>query len=1289
MSVIREAALSSLFGIFQQEQVHADLNKWKIMLMKIHAVLDDAEEKWETSRLVNIWLDDLEDLAYDAEDILDEFTTEALQRELNPKPNKSKVRKIVDACVGSNRSFITLMRSKIANIDSRLQRIMKDKNDLELRENSGGKTTTTRSRVPTTSLVNERHTYGREEDKKAIIKLLLSSEFSDAQLSVIPIVGMGGLGKTTLAQLVYNAEDMTRYFDLKAWAFVSEDFDIVRVTKAILQSVTSKHCDASDLNLILVKLKEKLYNKKFLLILDDVWNEDNDDWTKLCCPFEFGAPGSTIIVTTRNYGVLTTVGTTPAYELKELSTHPKLEEIRWEILLRCKGSPLATKVLGGVLRTKHNHDEWENVTQSKIWDIPRETNSTIPVLKLSYQYLPSHLKRCIAYCSLFPKGYEFEENKHVLLWMAEGLVQETERNKSMEDLGSEYFCDLLRRSFFQQSSNNGSLFIMHDLISDLVEWAAKGLCYRMEDTLGNNKQPEISTKVRHFSYIQGDYDGIKKFEDFPKNMHLRTFLPIPRNSSSYITNYVPNCWLPQLRCLRLPSSIGDLKHLRHLNLSNTPIRSLPESINCCNLTKLPEKIRNLVNLRHLNITNANSIREMPVGIEELKNLQTLSNFVVGKGTRSKIGDLMNLEFLQGRLCISSLANLNGKKNLYALVIKWGSPHDHLQDARVAIDILDMLRPWTTKFPTWIVTCEKCMSLPAIGHLFSLKFLVIMSMAKVRSIGQEFYGEGHFKPFQFLEKLHFVNMQEWQDWIPYGVEYEEFPCLRELIISQCPKLQGKLPRHLPFLENFSISNCEQLVVSIPSCPMLHELEIVGCKGALTKNMDDLFLLKSIIFSIPGLKSLTKEFMKGLAKVENLKINDCNELTSLWQDSLTSLDRLEIWLCPSLINISLTSTLKVLYIKGCGAFKSLPMSNYASLPPTLKRLKIQSCENLQLLIDEGEAATLLTKVESIDSNASLLEHLFISDCPSLKCVSLSGDQFASLKHLEIWTCSKLTSLLSRDQLSMALKYLKVYNCPKLELIADKLHNNASLEYLKISNCEEFKFLSEGLHKLCHLNEIHIENCCSLVSFPDGGFIPTHLRNLWIIHCEKLEALPCMHNLTSLQTLFIHDCPSIVSFPDEVFPTNLKELSLRRVTNCKQVFEWGLHKLTSLRCLSIHGNEFQDWQSFPKEEDGKMMMLLPTSHTSLWILNFPNIVLLSSKAFQNLSALEDLWISSCPKLASLPEKGLPPSLLQLYIYDCPVLKQRCKKDKEGEWFKINNIPCVEIDYRSIYEMEEEEQQ
>ena len=319
MSVIGEVALSALFEalfdklassdllkIFQQEQVHVDLNKWKKTLLKIHAVLDDAEEKRETSRLVKIWLDELEELAYDTDDILDEFSTEVLRRKLNAEPSTSTVRKFIPACcVGLSPSsfmFDANMRSKIADIDSRLQRIVTEKNDLDLRGSTGGRIGTERSREATTSLVNEHCTYGRDEDKKAIIKLLLRIESSDTQLSVIPIVGMGGLGKTTLAQLVYNDDDVSSYFDLKAWVCVSEDFDIVRVSKEILKSITPEPCNDGDgLNSIQVKLKEKLNGKKFLIILDDVWNEDYNNWTKPCCPFEFGALGSKIIVTTRSH----------------------------------------------------------------------------------------------------------------------------------------------------------------------------------------------------------------------------------------------------------------------------------------------------------------------------------------------------------------------------------------------------------------------------------------------------------------------------------------------------------------------------------------------------------------------------------------------------------------------------------------------------------------------------------------------------------------------------------------------------------------------------------------------------------------------------------------------------------------------------------------------------------------------------------------------------------------------------------------------------------------------------
>ncbi|KAM3685488.1 hypothetical protein ACJW31_11G121600 [Castanea mollissima] len=1374
MSVIGEAALSGFFQVLfskltspelleflNQDQVQADLKKWKTMLLKIRAVLDDAEEKQMTSRAVKIWLDELRDLAFDVEDVLDKFATEALQHKLNAEHSTSKEPMLIPAGISFNPTsvmFNTNMRSKIKEINTRLQESVTQKNYLELRYYDGGRTKT--ARLPTTSLVNEGHVYGRDEDKKAIVNLLLGAGSSDSQLSVIPIIAMGGMGKTTLAQLVYNDHDVNRHFNMKAWIYVSDDFDIVRVTKAIIQSVTSEPYDVNDLDLLQVKLKNILFGKKFLFILDDVWNENYNNWTVLQRPFEFGALGSKVVVTTRNDGVSSLVGTTPSYKLKELSPnaclhvftqhalgatdfseHLELQEIGQKIIEMCKGLPLVAKELGGHLRTKHNHDQWKNVLYSNIRDIPEEKSAIIPTLRLSYQYLPSQLKRCFAYCSIFPKAYEFEEKELVLLWMAEGLLQETEGNKQMEDLGSEYFLDLLGRSFFQQSSNHASRCVMHDLVNDLAQWAAGDICYRLDDKLNANNQSKIPTKVRYFSYIPCFCDGIKRFEDFHEGMSLRTFLPLPERKVCYLTNHVSYHMLPQLKCLRvlslsgyqiveLSSSIGDLKHLRYLNLSGTLITSLPESISslynlqtlilrrCFKLTRLPKKIGNLVNLRHLDTTDAYLIKEMPVGLKNLKSLQTLPEFVVGKDTGSKVGDLMNLKFLRKILCISGLENvlnaedarkagLNGK-NLDVLVMKWGSVLIDLLDARVAIDVLDMLQPPITvkelsikgyvgaRFPTWLgdplfsklvllkmSSCEKCTSLPAIGQLPSLKDLVIIGMAGVRSVGSEFYGDGFFNPFRSLVRLRFEDMQEWQDWIPCGVKYEEFPCLHELSIIKCPKLQGKLPHHLPSLEKISIHKCEQLVVSIPNLPMLHEVEIVGCKEVISKSPIELSSLKSM------------EFMQGSTKVEYVAIDDCKELTSLWQDRLISLVTLDIRSCPRLVNISLPYTLRTMKIKNCNALKSLPMSNSmcietayidnchsltcisrGQLPPTLRRLDIKNCENLQVVLDEEEASSSsssssLARNEgnlyvNCSSNESLLEHLEIRECSSLKCLS------------------------SKNQFPAALKNLFVYKCPELESVTKELKNNASLEHFQICHCEKLKSLPEGLHRLCHLYVIKIWDCSSLVSFPDGGLLPTSLRKLSIENCEKLEALPnCLPNLTYLQELVICRCPSIISFTEVGYPTNLTSLWLSGVNICKQLFEWGIHRLTSLRDLNIMGG-FPNLQSFPEaEEDGKtmMMLLLPISLTSLSIINFPNLVLLS-KGFQHLSALEMLYIKDCPKLEYLPENGLPPSLLKLYIYRCPLLEQHCKKGKGREWFKIANIPRVEIDWRSVYEVEEEQE-
>ncbi|KAM4072848.1 hypothetical protein ACB094_11G170600 [Castanea mollissima] len=241
---------------------------------------------------------------------------------------------------------------------------------------------------------------------------------------------------------------------------------------------------------------------------------------------------------------------------------------------------------------------------------------------------------------------------------------------------------------------------------------------------------------------------------------------------------------------------------------------------------------------------------------------------------------------------------------------------------------------------------------------------------------------------------------------------------------------------------------------------------------------------------------------------------------------------------------------------------------------------------------------------------------------------------LKYLAIGGCPNLTSLSSKDILPTTLKVLRVQYCPELELIVDELHKNTLLEDLLIRNCEKLRRLPRGLHELCHLKEIYLEERDSLIS----------------------------------------NCPSLkrISFPEEGFHTNLRELEVSGANLCKQIFELGLHRLTSLTSLFI-ANGIMD--SFPEEEDGKTMLMLPTSLTKLDIHVFPNLLFLSWKFFQNLSALKEITIGWCFKLVSLSEKCFPPSLQRLEIYCCPVLEQNCEKDKGIMWSKIANIPSVKI--------------
>ncbi|GMP41462.1 hypothetical protein CsSME_00011554 [Camellia sinensis var. sinensis] len=385
--LFEKLASIDLLNFALQEQVYTLFKRWSGELTEIQAFLDDAEEKQIENKTVKMWLEDLTDLAYDLDDILDEFATEALQRKLTAKSqaartSKSKLRAMIPTCckgftptiVLSN--FMKSSTSKIEEITARLQSIFERGSRLGLQNIVAGESTKAWHGPPSTSsFIHERCIYGRDKEKKDIIDFLLRDESNDSKVGVIPIVGMGGLGKTTLAQMVYNDEVVNKHFDLKAWVCVPDEFDTMRISKVILESITSKACEFKELNQIQVQLKQNLIGKKILIILDGVWDKKYNDWNVLKGPFNDGVLGTKIIVTTRDKDVASIMGTIPNHLLQRLldddccsvfeqhafgnrsmDANPNLVSIGRKIVGKCKGLPLAARTLGGLLRCKEYSD---------------------------------------------------------------------------------------------------------------------------------------------------------------------------------------------------------------------------------------------------------------------------------------------------------------------------------------------------------------------------------------------------------------------------------------------------------------------------------------------------------------------------------------------------------------------------------------------------------------------------------------------------------------------------------------------------------------------------------------------------------------------------------------------------------------------------------------------------------------------------------------------------------------------------------------------------------------------
>ncbi|XP_022896187.1 putative disease resistance protein RGA3 [Olea europaea var. sylvestris] len=610
------------------------LNKLQRILPRVQGVIEDAEERQITDKAVRTWLSQLKDAASKVEDLLEEFRFNCMHE-------------------GLTKNLIVILQDLEKAAEEGLSLHLKERNiankQFEKKE--------------TSSFVIGPEVYGREEDKRKIVDMLL---VGGGTTSVISIVGPPGIGKTTLAQFIYNDDEVKKHFgDLRIWVFVSQDFNAKRIIKEVIEKSTGKKCDLMDLDGLHSQMLKSLKEKKYLLVLDDVWNEAHGDWEQLMPLFKCGVDGSKILVTTRSQKAALVIGNRDtAYRLKGLSNddcwkifterafftrteeeeYLKLQAIGKELMRKCGGVPLAAKILGGRMRLKRKEEEWLYVQNSNLWNLRDYKDEIFPVLLVSYMHLPPHLKHCFAFCSIFPKNYEIKREKLIPMWIALGLILPDGGSKALEEIGDEYFNELVWMSVFEDVMEYEGGVIRRYKINEHFHSLAQSLTENECLVSENRRAGNSLDQVRHASIVSKHISS-PILNDLLRVKHLRTLLVFSEGGAledcSHIIKHFPYLRMLDLSgCLVQLPSMNYLPLLKHLDLSNNHFYDLPSEISslcslltlnlfgCYNLRSLPN-LTGITGLKHLIVSGCEALQEMPVGIGSLSKLQTLPIYVVG------------------------------------------------------------------------------------------------------------------------------------------------------------------------------------------------------------------------------------------------------------------------------------------------------------------------------------------------------------------------------------------------------------------------------------------------------------------------------------------------------------------------------------------------------------------------------------------------------------------------------------------------------------------------------------
>ncbi|CDP10855.1 unnamed protein product [Coffea canephora] len=951
----------------------------RLTLPRVHTLVQEAEMHSEDNETLKLWITEIKNTAYEADDIFDEYNLRMMRHK--PPGIFSLFFFFKDLIYGFK------LGSKLEKIEKNLDSLLKRSAEFGRFTNActlkGAAEENYSSHVHgvqrlSSSFMIDSEVVGRESDKEYILSVLFKSS-DENQLTVIPIVGMGGVGKTTLAQLIYNDEGVSEYFDLQMWVSVLQE-----------------------------TLRRSISGKRFLLVLDDVWNDDSWKWSMISRGF-LGAD---------SWSLFTRV----AFKSIPDPENQELEDIGRRIVQRCGGLPLAIKSLAGLMRSKRKANEWLSFMEENMGNLPEIENHFFPILKLSYNHLPSHLKQCFAYCSIFPKNQRINREKLIQLWIAEGFVRSGKISRRPEDAANEYFVELLERSFFMEITKDEFGEIqecgMHDLMHDLAQSVASVGCSIVEA----EDSQDVPKELRYSSLV-----GKSKTSTVPESLNeatnLRTLLLLSCKFDS-----IPKLLL-NLACLRvldlsqsgirkLSAAIGNLKHLRYLNLSHTHIKTLPETISqlrnlqtlelveCYDLHEVPRAICELTNLRNLDFQSCPLLTSLPFGIGKLKFLQRLPIFLVSDKTGSAdLSDLQSLE-LRERLEIKNLeyvksaadaskAKLHEKAGLSSLTLSWGEDTDSVT-TKILDHILENLKPPPHlkvleiigfkghTFPTWLrnqdlpnlvklslANCS-CRELPPLGDLPYLNDLSIKGMTEVHSIGDEFYGHGDSSSFPSLKQLELFDMPNLSEWKCRGKDKlfrfssvqesssnwynQSFACLETLTVMGCSKLIN-LPS-LRYLKSLALWNSNE--------------QLLGSISNLT-SLSSLLVYKFRLFREPEFQQAEA----GFSSVTTLTIYDCGDLISRLNEGIRGF-----------------TSLKHLHVLYCDRLESLPPG--VGYLTTLQKLSIADCQDLAYFPDTM-------------SNLSSLIEMKIEACPLLKSLPLGMLQLPSLPKFVIQECPNLEKFL----------------------------------------------------------------------------------------------------------------------------------------------------------------------------------------------------------------------------------------------------------------------------------------